>query len=434
MRSLWLPGGASGTIAIPRPLAAAAAGRGNGGPSPPSDAMVDSSSPPDTTLPETVHELDVDGRRIYLVGTAHVSHRSVDDVRTTLEAIAPDSVCVELCPSRYESLTNPDSWRKLNVLEVLKAGKAPLLLSSLIMASFQRRIADRLGIVPGAEMLAGIEGAEAGGAELVLADRAIETTLRRTGARLGFWTKIKIFSQLLAGLFVGEDIDEAEIEKLKEEARLSDALQALAQEFPAAKETLIDERDRFLAQRIREAPGETVVAVVGAGHIAGIKHHIGADADIAELDEVPPPSLVPRILKWAIPAAIVALLAFGFVTGGAERSRESLLLWVLINGGLSALGSALALGHPLTVVSAFVAAPLTSLNPFLAAGWVAGLVQAWIKNPTVEDLEGLPEAITSVGGFWRNAVTRVLLVVVLANLGSTLGTFIAGTLIAARTL
>jgi pheromone shutdown-related protein TraB len=396
--------------------------------------MSEPQAPAVSDLPSTVSEIELDARRIYLVGTAHVSQESVHDVRRTLEQVRPDTVCVELCQARYESLTKPDAWRQLNIIKVLREGKAHLLLSSLVMASFQRRIADQLGVQPGAEMMAGIEVANDQGADLVLADRAIDVTLKRTGARLGFWTKIKILSQLLAGLFVHEEIDAEEIEKLKQERELSDALQALAREFPAAKETLIDERDSYLAQKIRDAPGDTVVAVVGAGHVEGIKREIRQPVDLAPLMAQPVPSLTPRILKWAIPAVLVALLVYGFYTGGAERSYESIALWVLINGGLSALGSAAAWGHPLTVVASFVAAPLTSLNPLIAAGWVAGLVQAWVKNPTVQDLEDLPDAITSVAGFWRNPVTRILLVVVLANLGSTLGTFIAGALIAARTI
>lgn len=390
--------------------------------------------PAEPALPSAVTRIELDGRTIYLVGTAHVSRQSVDDVRATLASVAPDTVCVELCQARLESLTRAEAWRNLNVLRVLREGKAHLLLSSLLMASFQRRIAAQLGVEPGAEMLAAIEGARAGGAELVLADRAIDVTLKRAGARLGFWKKLTVFSQLLAGLFVSEQIDAEEIEKLKESERLTDALATLARELPAAKETLIDERDTYLAERIREAPGRRVVAVVGAGHVAGITRKIHTPADLATLDEVPPPSLLPRILKWAIPAALIGLLAYGFFVGGAQHSKESILLWVLINGGLSALGSVFALAHPLTVVAAFVAAPLTSLNPFIAAGWVAGLVQAWIKSPKVEDLERLPDEITSVRGFWHNPVTRILLVVVLANLGSILGTFIAGALIAARTI
>jgi pheromone shutdown-related protein TraB len=358
----------------------------------------------------------------------------VEDVRTTIERVRPDSVCVELCKPRYDSLTNPEAWRKLDILSVLREGKAHLLLGSLIMAAFQRRIASQLGVKPGAEMLAAIESARAHGAELVLADRRIEITLKRTAARLGAWNKTKALSSLLAGLFVPDPIDAEEIEKLKEEAQLADALQALAREFPDAKETLIDERDRYLAMKIREAPGDTVVAVVGAGHVEGIEREIQTPRPIDDLDTVPGPGLVPRILKWAIPLSIVALLAYGFYSGGVDRWRESMVTWVLVTGTLSAAGALAALGHPLTIVSAFVAAPLTTLHPLLAAGWFAGLVQAWIKSPTVEDLETLSDSITSLRGFWRHPVTRILLVVALTNLGASLGTFVAGAMIAANTL
>jgi pheromone shutdown-related protein TraB len=391
----------------------------------------------DTTtleLPRTVHLLEVAGKRVYLVGTAHVSSQSVDDVRTTIERVRPDSVCVELCQPRYDSLTNPDAWRKLDILSVLREGKAHFLLGSLIMTAFQRRIASQLGVKPGAEMMEAIECARAQGAVLVLADRRIEITLKRTAARLGFWNKTKALASLLGGLFVPDQIDAEEIEKLKEEAQLADALQALAREFPDAKETLIDERDRYLAMKIREAPGPTVVAVVGAGHVEGIEREIERPRPIDDLDTVAGPGLVPRILKWAIPLSIVALLAYGFFTGGVARWQESMVTWILVTGTLSALGALAALAHPLTIVTAFVAAPLTTLHPLLAAGWFAGLVQAWIKSPTVEDLEHLSDAITSLRGFWSHPVTRILLVVALTNVGASLGTFIAGAMIAANTL
>lgn len=388
----------------------------------------------DLLLPASVQRVAVDGRDVFLVGTAHVSKQSVEDVRTTIETVRPDAVCVELCAARHANLMDRESWRKLDIFKVLRQGKAPLLLSSLIMTSFQRRIGQQLGITPGAEMLEAITLANAEGTPLVLADRDIQTTLKRTWARLGFWTRMKMLFQLLGSLFAVGEIDSETIERLKEGEELADMLESLARAFPQVKATLIDERDVYLAQKIRETAGQSVVAVVGAGHVPGIVEQIGEDHDLAPLDQVPPPKLWPRILKWLLPMAIVALLVYGFFTGGVEQSITSLYLWFGINGVLAALGAAAALGHPLTVVSAFLAAPLTSLNPLIAAGWVAGLVQAWVKKPTVEDLEDLPEAITTVRGFWSNPVCRILLVVVLANLGSTLGTFIAGSWIAARAI
>lgn len=371
-------------------------------------------------------------RELALVGTAHVSRHSVDDVRATIEAFEPDTVCVELCEARYRNIVDKAAWRKLDIFKVLREGKAPLLLSSLLMTSFQRRIAEELGVEPGAEMVEGIEQAKARGAELVLADRDIQVTLRRTWAGLGFFQKLRMLGQMLGGVLFAHEIDEETIEKLKEEEELHGMLDSLAEAFPDVKSTLIDERDVYLAQKIRAAEGKRIVAVVGAGHVRGITQHLQQEQSVAPLEQVPSPSWLPKFLKWAIPALVLGLIGYGFVRGGAEQSLETILIWFLVNGTLSALGTALALGHPLSVVSAFLAAPLTSLNPFIAAGWVAGLVQAWIKRPTVEDLEDLPRAITTVRGFWSNPVSRVLLVVVFANLGSSLGTFIGGSWIAAR--
>ena len=386
-----------------------------------------------TTLPESVHQIDLDGRTVWLVGTAHVSKQSVVDVETTLAAVQPDTTCVELCEPRYTNMMNREAWRKLDIFQVIRGGKAMLLFASLLMTSFQRRIGEKLGVEPGAEMRAAIDWAHAEDSNLVLADRDIQTTLKRTWAGLGLWTRFKMAFQLLGGVLVPEEIDEETIEKIKQEAELNGVLEEMAQEFPKVKGTLIDERDLYLAEKIRSSGGEKVVAIVGAGHVPGIKKAILQSRDLTPLDVIPKPSALGGVLKWGIPVAVVALLGWGFYTGGASSSVESVGIWFVINGVFSALGAALALGHPLTVLSALVAAPFTSLNPMVAAGWVAGLVQAWLRKPTVEDLERLPEDIMSARGFWSNPVSRILLVVVLANLGSTLGTFVAGSWIAART-
>ncbi len=383
-------------------------------------------------IPSGVKRLDLGARQVYLVPTAHVSKKSVVDVRKTIEAVRPDVVCVELCEARYKNILDREGWKKTNIVQVIRQGKAMLLLASLVMAAFQKRIGDRLGVKPGAEMIEAIEGARATDASLILADRDIQTTLKRTWARLGFWNKSKMLFQLMAGLFVGEEIDEETVEQLKEEEKLGDILRLLADELPNLKETLIDERDVYLAQKIRESAGQRTVAVLGAGHVPGVLGLLDRDHDLTPLEEIPRAGWLGKVIKWAVPALILALFAYGFATGGVERSLESVYIWILVNGVLSALGAALALGHPLTIISAFFAAPLTSLNPMIAAGWVAGLVQCMVKKPTVEDLEGLPEAIGSVRGFWLNPTTRVLLVVVLSNLGSVLGTFVSGSWIAAR--
>lgn len=397
-----------------------------------SDAPLAAAADAAPELPSSVKKIELDDREVFLIGTAHVSRESVEDVRKTIEAVRPDTVCVELDEGRYQNLTDLGRWKRTNIAEVIRKGKAMLLLSSLIMTAFQRKIGKKLGVMPGAELLEGVKAAEDVGAQLVLADRDIQTTLKRTWGNFGFVERIKVAGQLVASLFVTEEVDEKMIEELKSQEKLGDVLEMLAREFPAMKVPLIDERDIYLSQKIREAPGHRVVAVVGAGHVPGIERSLGTHHDLVPLESVPRPSAAGRILKWAIPGAILALFVYAFLTGGAERSIDSIYIWFLVNGILSALGAAAALGHPITIVSAFLAAPLTSLNPMIAAGWVSGLVQALVKKPTVQDLEDLPEAINSVRGFWSNPVSRILLVVVFSNLGSMLGTFLAGSWIAAR--
>ncbi|MFQ5739726.1 MAG: TraB/GumN family protein [Acidobacteriota bacterium] len=391
-------------------------------------------NPRDGGLPESVRLVNLEGKRVFLVATAHVSRESVQDVKRTIERVEPETVCVELCQSRYETMTNPERWKQTDLVKIIRSGKAMLLLASLIMTSFQKRIGKKLGVTPGAEMLAGIEKAEKQGARLVLADRDIQVTLKRTWGRLNWRSKLKIVTQLAASLFVSAEIDATLVEELKKNEKLVDVLQLLATEFPSLKSTLLDERDVYLAQKIRQAPGQTIVAVVGAGHLIGIEEKISTDHALEALETTPRPTFWPQLLKWSIPALIVVFLAVGFFRGGTEHSLGSIYIWVLVNGTLSALGAALALGHPLTVLSAFAAAPLTSLNPMIAAGWVTGLVQAFVKKPTVKDLEELPDAITTVRGFWLNPVSRILLVIALSNLGSALGTFISGSWIAARSI
>jgi len=395
------------------------------------DLQIEQKSVPE--LPKYVRKIELGtDRTLYLVGTAHVSKQSVKDVRETIEAIQPTAVCVELDEGRYRNLIDTDRWKKTNVGKIIREGKAMLLLSSLIMSSFQKRIGEKLGVTPGAELVEAVEAAKENDAKLYLVDRDIQITLKRTWRNLGFFNRIKMAFQLIASMMVTEEIDAETVEELKEEEKLADVLQLLADEFPAVKGPLIDERDRYISEKIKEVPEKRIVAVVGAGHVPGICQEFERQNDLSELEEVPASSAWGKVLKWGIPGAVMGLLAYGFISGEAEQSLGSIFIWIVINGSLSALGAAIALGHPLTVLSAFVAAPLTSLNPMIAAGWVSGLVQALVKKPTVQNLEDLPRDINTARGFWRNPASRILLVVVLSNLGSVAGTFLAGSWIAAR--
>ncbi len=372
-----------------------------------------------------IHRLSHGDRDIILIGTAHVSRESAELVRATIETEKPDTVCVELCESRWQSIQQKSRWRDMDIVKVVKEKKAFLLLSNLILASFQRRIADKMDIQPGQEMITAIETAEATGARTWLADRDIRTTLARTWRSMSLWGKAKLLFQLLLSLGEVDDLKAADIEKMKQEDVLDALLNEIGASQPVIRNILIDERDRYLAQRIKAAPGEKIVAVVGAGHVPGIRRYWEREFNLAELEVLPPKSSLSDALKWIIPAAIILLFAWGFYAGGSQAGSDMILWWVAANGILAGIGAIIAWGHPLTVISSVLSAPLTSLNPMIAAGWVSGLVEAFSRKPKVRDFETLQDDIRSVRGFWSNKVTRILLVVVFTNLGSSLGTFIA---------
>ncbi|MCH8843737.1 MAG: TraB/GumN family protein [SAR324 cluster bacterium] len=383
---------------------------------------------PEIPFSENVRKVDLAGRPIYVIGTAHISARSADEVAQLIETVRPDCVCVELDSARHQALTQPDAWREMDLFQVVRQKRATMLLAHLILASFQRRLGDRLGIKPGAEMLRAIEKAEEVGAQLVLADRDIQITLRRTWGSLGWWDKMRLVYHLMLTLVANPAISEEEIENLKNQDVLSQVMESFAHAFPRAKRTLIDERDQYMAHKIRTAPGKTVVAVVGAGHLKGILERLAEDSrdeDLAPLMVIPRKRWFTRVFQWSVPALVLGLIGYGFFQADAEVSWDMIKIWFLANGLLSALGAALALAHPFTILAALLAAPLTSLNPMVAAGWVAGLVEAITHKPRVRDFETLATDITSLRGFWGNGVIRILLVVALANLGSTLGTFIS---------
>lgn len=385
------------------------------------------------SLPPSVDHVRVGEKDVYLVGTAHVSKQSVEDVRQAVELFKPHTICVELCPSRHQAMMNPEAWRKMDIMRVIRQKKAPFLLAQLVLSSFYRKLGQHLGIKPGADMAEGVRLAEQTKATLVLADREVEITLKRTWRSLGFAEKFKLLGQLLMGLIYADKVDDNMVESLKQKAQMDVLMDAFADAFPEVKRRLIDERDVYLAQKIRQAPGTTVLAVVGAGHVQGIKSHIHEDIPLAPLMEIPPKSGMSSLLKWLVPGIILGLILWGFLRQGQAHTMESVTVWFVLNSSLAGLGAALALAHPLTILAAMLAAPFTSLNPMIAAGFVAGLVQAVLRKPKVADLEDLPQAITTLKGFWANPLCRILLVVALVNLGSSLATFISGGWIAART-
>jgi pheromone shutdown-related protein TraB len=372
-----------------------------------------------------LHRLNYNGKDIVLLGTAHVSKESARQVIEVIEAEKPDTVCVELCESRYMSIRHKDKWQNTDIVKVIKEKKSFLLLSNLLLASFQKRIAEKFDIIPGQEMLKAIETGEALGAAIHLADRNIRVTLSKTWRVMKLWDKIKLLFQLILSMGKIDDIDEEDVEKMKQEDVLQTLLADVGKSLPVVKDILIDERDQYLTHKIRTAPGEKIVAVIGAGHVPGIQRYWNEKVDLETLEQIPPKTKTSNIIKWLIPLGILFLVVLGFFRGGASAGTDMIVWWVLANGILAGIGALIALAHPLTILSSVLAAPLTSLNPMIAAGWVSGLVEAFSRKPKVKDFETLSEDIISIRGFWKNKITRILLVVVFTNLGSSLGTFVA---------
>ena len=374
---------------------------------------------------ENITRLYVNDKEIILIGTAHVSRQSAEQVKEVIDREQPDSVCIELDEQRYQSIIDNNKWRQTDIFKVIKDKKATLLLMNLAISSFQNRMAKQFDIKPGQEMIQGIASANENGAEIVLADRNIQTTFSRIWHNLGWTGKSQLLTSVFFSIFSKDTISEEEMENMKSKDTLNAVLAEFTETFPKLKTPLIDERDQYLAQKIKEAPGKKIIAVLGAAHVPGITKEIHKEQDLAKLSAIPPKSIVPKIIGWAIPILIVALIVITFFTNPSAGFDQA-LSWILWTGSMAALGAAVALGHPLAILAAFVTAPVTALHPILASGWFSGLAQAYIKRPTIADFEKLSEDVFTIKGFWRNKVTRVLLVVVLTNLFGSLGTFIGG--------
>ncbi len=382
-------------------------------------------------LPDNVHLFEKDGRQIYVIGTAHVSAKSAELVETVLRDLRPDSVAVELCEGRYRALRNPEEWKKLDIVQVIKQGKTFLLLAQLMLGGFQKKVGKKLGVKPGAEMLRAVEVADELGATTVLADREVTITLRRTWSSLGFWGGLKVlWSLLLEGLSEGEELGEEEIERLKTADVLEEAMQDFARALPQVRNSLIDERDRYLASKIAQAPGQKVVAVVGAGHVPGISRYLYDEIDISPLEQIPPPSPWGKVAAWIIPLAVLALVVYGFWSAGPSLGAKMVLNFILTTAISGGIGALVAWAHPLTILSAMVASPIGAAHPLIASGWMAGLVEASLRKPNVADFEELQDEPLSAKLFWTNRVTRVLLVVIAVNLAVSIGMFASTYMIA----
>ena len=375
-------------------------------------------------------------RTITLIGTAHVSAESITEVEKTIRELKPDSVAIELDEKRADSIRNKDKYRNLDIIKVLKRGEGFLLLANLVLSSFQRRMGKNVGVNPGDEMLAGMRVADELGIPSVMADREIQITLKRAWAKNSFWGKCKLLATLVSSAFSKEDMSAEDIENIKEKNEMDSMMNELAEFMPVVKEVLIDERNVYLANKIWSSPGNKVVAVLGAGHLDGVienleKFAAGGDEakkleeSISEINVVPPKTVGAKALAWVIPIAIVCLIIAGFIYGGTQLGTKMLKSWILWNGTCAAVLTLLAAGHPVTIVVAFLSAPITSLCPFIGCGFVTAIVQAFVCKPKVKDMETLQDDVTFVG-FYKNRILRILLIFILSSLGSSVATFISG--------
>ena len=374
---------------------------------------------------QNVSRIKLADREITLVGTAHISRDSIELVAQTIDLEKPDTVCVELCKPRYDAIRQQSKWQDTDILKVIREKRSGALLSQLIMASMQKKIAQKFNITPGAEMLRAIDRAEANGAELILADREIRITLLRAWRMMGFFNKMKFIPDIILSFFSDEEITEEEIEKLKQQDVLEYTLKTIGEKLPRLKEILIDERDLYLAHTISHAPGARIVAVVGAGHVPGITRHLGEEIDLEALNKIPDKGVWSKYAGWIFSLAIVGIFVAGFFYSGSAASLKMIGWWSAITAFFAGLGALIMLAHPLTIAASALAAPITTLHPLIAAGWVAGLVEATLRKPQVKDFLALPDDIVSVRGFFHNRITRLLLLIAVVNLTTSIGTFLA---------
>jgi len=371
---------------------------------------------------------------VTLLGTAHVSRSSAEKVAELLATGNYDAVAVELCPSRYNALLNPDSLAKMDLFKVIREGRVTLVMASLALGAYQQRLADQFGIEPGAEQREAIRIARESHRPLLLIDREISTTLKRVAGNLSLWKRLGLFTGLLAGILSKEEVSESEIEQLKEGDILETTFAEFAEDRQDLYLPLIDERDRYMAARLREEieqkGHENLLVVVGAGHMQGIARYLEQQQEapariISELDRLPKPSRWPKFIPWVIVTLIITGFIIGFLRS-TDLGWQMVGDWVLINGGLAALGALIAAAHPLTTLTAFVAAPITSLNPAIGAGMVTAATELYIRKPTVADFGALRSDTTSLKGWWHNRVSRTLLIFFLSTMGSAIGTYFAG--------
>ncbi len=373
-----------------------------------------------------VHQVSYKNKEIILVGTAHISKHSAKLVGRVIEGEKPDVVCVELDAQRLEALSNQKRWENLDLKTIIKKKQLSTLIINILLSSYQKKLGSKLGVKPGLELFEATKVAKKLDIPIELGDRDVRITLKRAWHSMSFIQKLKFMTLGIAGIFEKEEISEEELEKLKSKDVLTELMKELGKAMPVLKTVLIDERDSFLAKKIKEANGNKIVAIVGAGHLQGIIKKITNDEqiDLSTIEVIPKSSPWVKIIGWAIPVIIVGSIFFIGYNQGMQEAGNNSLYWFLANGIPSAIGAIIALGHPFAVLSVFFAAPFTSLSPLIGAGYVAAFVQTYFKPPVVKEIQSVSEDINKPLMWWKNKLLRILLVFILSGLGSVIGTYV----------
>ncbi len=381
--------------------------------------------------PPDVRIVRRDGREVILIGTAHVSRESVDLVRRVIEIEHPDCVCVELDAQRHRALSEKSRWENLDLKQIIRQKQLTTLLVNLLLGSYQKKIGQKLGVAPGTELLEATRAAHDLGVPVELCDRNIRITMLRAWRSMSFIQKMKLLVGILSGLFEDQEISEEDLRRLRQQDVLSELLNELSQTMPSLKRVLLDERDIYLTEKIRRSQGRRIVAVVGAGHMSGIVEALENQdddqaVDLEEISVIPPVSPIWKIIGWGIPAVIVGSLILIGLTQGGRVAGDNAWFWILANGIPAAVGAIIALAHPVTIILAFVAAPITSLTPVIGAGYVTAFIQVLMRPPLVKDFQTLAEDVAKARMWWRNRLLKVFLCFLLPGFGSFIGTWVGG--------
>lgn len=375
---------------------------------------------------EDVQVITKDDKQYIIIGTAHISRQSADLVKKVIEEAKPDVVCVELDEKRFKALSEKNRWENLDLKTIIREKQLSTLMINLVLASYQKKLGEKLGVSPGTELLEATKAAQANNIPIELCDREVRITLRRAWRSMSFWQKIKFMTGGLAGLFEDQELTEEKLAELRSKDVLSEMMEELGKALPVLKRVLIDERDTYIAEKMKRANGKKIVSVVGAGHVKGIINHFNEDhnVELENIEEIPPSSPVVKIIGWAIPTIIIGSIIYIGMSKGLTEAGDNALFWFLANGIPSALGAIIAVAHPITILVSFFAAPFTSLTPVIGAGYVAAFIQVYFQPPVVKEFQAVTTDFNKPAQWWKNKLLKVFLVFILTSLGSVVGTYV----------